>query len=322
MKRPGRWLATIALWPLVAVIGACEGQSDDFQGYAEGEYVRVSVPEAGLLEDLFVVRGQMVDAAAPLFALERGRETAALAEAQARVAQARANLENLLKGSRDPEIATLVAELGGARAELELARINLGRQRDLAARDFASDRAVDEARTNVERWTARVAEIDARIETAGLGGRSDEVVAAEAALAAGEAALTQARWYLERRSPVAVGRALVHDTLYRPGEFVVAGRPVVTLLPPENVLVRFFVPETQLGAVALGDRVSFSCDGCAEPIAGHITYISGEAEYTPPVIYSRDSRAKLVFLVEAHPDDRQDGLVLHPGQPIDVELVE
>jgi HlyD family secretion protein len=96
-----------------------------------------------------------------------------------------------------------------------------------------------------------------------------------------------------------------------------AGAPVVELLPPDNILVRFFVPETELGRVHPGDQVSIVCDGCAAPIPARITFIAPQAEYTPPVIYSNETRAKLVFLTEAHPSP-QDALKLNPGQPVTV----
>jgi HlyD family secretion protein len=304
----------------LAILGCEDQDAQIYQGYVEGEFVRIGVPEPGLLEELHVKRGDDVEAGVLLFALEADREIAAQEEAVARVGQARANLDNIAKGSRDPEIAMLVAELGAAQAELSLAQLNLRRRQDLAARQFASTASVDQARTDVDRWSAQTNEIAARIELAELGGRVDEIIAAEAALAAGEAALVQATWHVERRQPVAPGSARVQDTLYRPGEFVPAGGPVVVLLPPQNVLVRFFVPETVLGAIDYGDEVTLRCDGCAEPIPALITYISAEAEYTPPVIYSRDSRSKLVFLVEAHPVDAAQGLALtasprqHPMQ--------
>ena len=98
-----------------------------------------------------------------------------------------------------------------------------------------------------------------------------------------------------------------------------AGSPVVTVLPPANVKVRFFVPEPRLGAMRVGQRVEVSCDGCGAPVAAQVTYISPQAEYTPPVIYSRESRAKLVFLVEARAN-AADSARLHPGQPVDVKL--
>ena len=99
-----------------------------------------------------------------------------------------------------------------------------------------------------------------------------------------------------------------------------AGAPVVSLLPPQNIKARFFVPETVLGAVRIGQQVEMRCDGCAAPVAAQITFISPQAEFTPPVIYSRDARAKLVFLIEARAAPG-DAVKLHPGQPLEVRLM-
>ncbi|MGH6920001.1 MAG: HlyD family secretion protein, partial [Geminicoccaceae bacterium] len=131
------------------------------------------------------------------------------------------------------------------------------------------------------------------------------------------AQLAQAEWRLDELAQAAPQAGLVVDTLYRPGEWVAAGAPVVSLLPPENVKVRFFVPEPRLGAIAVGDEVEVRCDACPPDLAAEISFIAPEAEYTPPVIYSREMRAKLVYLVEAKP--RQPD-ALRPGQPVDVIL--
>jgi HlyD family secretion protein len=114
-------------------------------------------------------------------------------------------------------------------------------------------------------------------------------------------------------------KALVHDTLYSEGEYVNAGQPVVSLLPPGNLKMRFFVPETIVGALKLGQEVRAVCDGCGAPIGAKISYVSRQAEFTPPVLYSREQRAKLVFLIEARPAPA-DALRLKPGQPLDVSL--
>jgi HlyD family secretion protein len=111
----------------------------------------------------------------------------------------------------------------------------------------------------------------------------------------------------------------VYDTLYRAGEWVPAGSPIVQMLPPQNIKVRFFVPETLIGGLALGRDVTIHCDGCAADMAAKVTYVSNNAEYTPPVIYSNESRAKLVFMIEAHPSVA-DAAKLHPGQPVTVAL--
>jgi HlyD family secretion protein len=212
------------------------------------------------------------------------------------------------------------------RAQLSQAQVvaghserELARQADLAAKGFVSQQRVDDARSARDRDRARVAELNAGLETARSGARPDEIRAAEAEAAAARAAVKQADWRLRQKTVAATVGGTVTDTLFVRGEWVPAGSPVVTLLPPANVKVRFFVPEPRLGAVKLGQKVSLACDGCGAPVAAAVTFIAPQAEFTPPVIYSKESRAKLVFLVEARPQPA-DAAKLHPGQPVDVTL--
>ncbi len=200
---------------------------------------------------------------------------------------------------------------------LELSDVALKRREELIGSQAVSRQAVDEARAARDRDQAHVAELQAELETARLGARADEIEAAEAEVTAARAQLAQAEWRLDELSQAAPKAGLVFDTLYRPGEWVAAGAPVVSLLPPENVKVRFFVPEPRLGAIAVGDVVQVRCDACAPDLSATISYISPDAEYTPPVIYSREMRAKLVYLVEARP---RQPTALRPGQPVDVTL--
>jgi HlyD family secretion protein len=102
------------------------------------------------------------------------------------------------------------------------------------------------------------------------------------------------------------------------GEFAGPGQPVVSVLPPANVKIRFFIPEPALGRLHTGDKVTLACDGCAENLTGTVRFISAEAEYTPPVIYSEHEKAKLVYMAEAWPDATPEAL--HPGQPVRVKL--
>src|SRR5439155_8637743 len=112
---------------------------------------------------------------------------------------------------------------------------------------------------------------------------------------------------------------VIFDTLYYAGEWVAADRPVVVVLPPENVKVRAFVPQTRVGAIHVGQAVRATADGAPAPYVGRVSFISPQAEYTPPVIYSRESRSKLVFMVEAR-FDPATAANMHPGQPVDVEF--
>ena len=111
----------------------------------------------------------------------------------------------------------------------------------------------------------------------------------------------------------------MQDTLYRQGEYVAAGSPVVELLPPDHLKVRFFVPEEWVARVKVGATAQVSFDGGKAPLTATISYISTEAEYTPPVIYNRENRASLVYMIEARfaPSDAAD---VRPGQPVDVQL--
>jgi HlyD family secretion protein len=143
--------------------------------------------------------------------------------------------------------------------------------------------------------------------------------AQSAQVAAARAALEQAQWKLDQKSIAATREGRVHDTLYREGEWVAAGNPVVRLLPPGNVKVRFFVPEALVGAISAGRAASVRCDGCAADVPVTVTYVANDAEFTPPVIYSNETRAKLVFMVEARPAPA-DASKLRPGQPVSVTL--
>ena len=131
--------------------------------------------------------------------------------------------------------------------------------------------------------------------------------------------LTQAQWNFDQKRQSAPQAAFVYDTLYRQGEWVAAGKPVVVLLPPQNIKVRAFVPEIRIGTIHYGDTVRVTVDGVPDPFLGKVSYISPHAEYTPPVIYSRESRQKLVFMVESVFDPAVSAR-LHPGQPVDVQF--
>ena len=309
-------IAVIALG--VLALRACGEQAPTYyQGYAEAEYVRVALPFAGSLERLHVRRGTQVKAGDALFALERENEAAARREAEERLHNAEAQLANLQKSRRPSEIEAVRAQLGQAEAALKLSQAQLRRSEQLVAQNFISKDRLDEARSAQERDRARVAQLTADLATSRLAARADEIKAAQAAVAAAQATLEQADWKLGQKSATAPVAGLVADTLYVKGEWVPAGSPVVSLLPPQNVNVRFFVPESALGTLRIGQHVKVGCDGCAAPMAASVAFISPQAEFTPPVIYSKENRAKLVFLIEARPAP-EDAVKLHPGQPVEV----
>jgi HlyD family secretion protein len=305
---------------LVLLVGCQRPPSDRVQGYVEGEFVYVASPFAGALEALAVRRGTQVRAGDALFVLERVAEKAARDEAERRLSQARANLEDARKGKRPTEIESIKAQLKQAQAALRLSTREVTRQEGLMAVPGAAvELEVDRARAARDQDRQRVAQLQADLDTALLGSRADQVIAAEAEVRAREAALAKAEWELGQKSQQAPKSGLVFDTLYREGEWVAAGRPVVVLLPPENIKVRAFVPEKRLGTIHPGDDAHVAVDGVTRPFSGKVSYISPRAEYTPPVIYSQESRDKLVFMVEVVFDPAA-AADLNPGQPVDVRF--
>ena len=305
---------------MASLLAACQPPpTNSFPGYAEGEFVRLAAPFAGSLTTLNVKRGDLVAANAPLFALEQENERAARDEAAARLARAEAQWGNLRTGRRPDEIAAIRAQLAQAEAAQKLSTADLARTEALVKSAFLSPTRLDEARTAAERDRARIAELNAQIKVAQLAGRPAELAASGADIKAAGELLAQAEWKLAQKSQRAPMAAMVVDTLYNRGEWVQAGAPVISLLPPENIKLRFFIPQQQLGQVKVGQPVQVSCDGCAAPIAANISFISPQAEYTAPLIYSKENRATLVFLVEARPAPA-DAVKLHPGQPVEVKL--
>ncbi len=309
---------------LAAALGACIGliactppPSTGWSGYAEGDYVYVAAPFAGRLLALGALRGETVRRGALLFTLDADSEHAAREEAAARLASARAQAANTDKGRRSEEIAVTQAQLEQARAQAALATSELARQQQLLAQGFVSASRVDDARSAAQSAQARVDELHAALRVAQLPARSDERRAALATASAAEQALQQARWREQQKSQSAPADARVTETFFRVGEWVNAGQPVVALLPPGATKARFFVPESELGSIAIDQAVQVECDGCGTPIPARIDFIATQPEYTPPVIYSNAQRSRLVFMVEARPDAR-DGARLKPGQPVDV----
>jgi HlyD family secretion protein len=289
------------------------------QGYVEGEYVYVAAPHAGELKSLAVDRGSQVKEGDPLFALDPEPQRSVRDEARRRVAQAKSSLDDLTKGKRPTEIESLDAQLKQAQAALVRSEAEYLRVDNLVRTASGSLDDLDRARSLRDQDRQRVAQYEADLKTARLGARADQVEAAEANLRATEAALVKADWDLVQKRQAATQAGLVFDVLYRPGEWVAAGKPVVVLLPPQNVKVRAFVPEQRVGSIRPGQPAEVFVDGVAGPLAGKVSFISPRAEYTPPVIYSQESRGKLVFMVEVV-FDPATAAQLHPGQPVDVRF--
>jgi HlyD family secretion protein len=269
---------------LLCVLAACRGGPDEIraQGYVEGEYLNVSPQVTGRIEAVMTREGAIVAAGTPLIRLDPREAEALRDQAAAELARAQANLGD--------------AEAGLRRTEREFHR-----QEDLVKRKVSAEAAFDGAR---QAYESNLAQLEA----------------GKKAIEAARAGLAQAEWQVSQRLIPAPASGMIDEIYDRPGEVAVAGRPVLSILPAENRKVRFFVRQADLPRIKLGTQIFIACDGCGPDIPARVTYISNEAEFTPPVIYSLKTRDKLVFKIEARPVDAKAPLKI--GQPVEVLVQE
>ena len=272
---------SLGLVVLLALLAGCEKPHEGrWLGYAEGDAAFVSAPLAGWVTEVKVERGDWVKQGDLLFTLDATSQTANRDQAMAAIAQAE---------SQRTEAA----------ANLDLAKRQFDRQKGLLASAATSKQAYDQAKSTYDAAVAQVAAI-------------------EASEAQAKASLAGAAYQLSQRQVIALTHGRVQDVYFRQGEYAPVQTPVVSLLAPENVYVRFFVPEAEFAAIKLGQKVKIHCDGCGDGLVASIAFIAAQHEYTPPVIFSNQSRSQLVFKVEAR---APGGLKLNPGQPVDVDLL-
>lgn len=287
-------------------------------GYVEGEALYLSAAAPGTLSTVSVQRGQRVAAGQPLFAIDAGPLVAQRDQAAAALAAAEARARDASKGQRPTELAVFDAERAAAEATLRQAEADFARIAPLVAKGIYAPARLDAVRANRDAAAAQVRAVATRRQAGTLGARPDALVAAEAQVIQARGALMEAQARLDQVSPKAPVAARVQDVFFQPGEWAAPNQPVVALLPDDRVRLRFFVPEREVARYGVGKAVRFSCDGCADGTA-RINYVSPRPEFTPPVIYSRDTRDRLVFMVEARPERPR---ALNPGQPVDVVPLE
>ncbi|MDE2579597.1 MAG: HlyD family efflux transporter periplasmic adaptor subunit [Hyphomicrobiales bacterium] len=292
-----------------------------FQGYVEGDSLLIAPVEGERLDKLFVDVGRQASAGQPIFVMATDLLESQRREQAARMDQAEAQLANLRAAQQRPEqIAVLQAAVDRANAQLTLSRNELGRQQVLFPRGASTKVALDQANAAFERDRASLEEARRQIEAAKLGGRVQEIGAAEAAVLAARAQLRQIETRIARQTVNAPASGLVQDVFFRPGETVNAGQPVLSILPPGNRKVRFFAPEPMLARLQADAPVAVSCDNCPPDLTARISYIAQQTEFTPPVIFSEQERAKLVYKIEARFDDK--GARLPLGLPVSVRLMD
>ena len=313
-------LETICALALIArILPACAPPSNAAVGYIEGEYVNIAPIEVARVATEYVRRGDKLKAGDRIATLETTDAEIAVHNAEAALGQARAELANILYGRRPEEIAAIEADLKAAQVQQDDAQRTLNRRKDLNSRGFASQADLDSAQTAYDVAASRVTELSANLAVARLPARDEEILSTRNKVEQAKSALDNARWRLDQRQLVAPSAGYVSDIIRRVGDVAGPSAPVVSFLPENAVKVKVYVPETALSSLALGQEIDVRCDGCEKGLSAAITYIAREPEFTPPVIYSLESRQTLVYLIEARAANDKP-LRLQPGQIVDVDL--
>lgn len=296
---------------------ACQSKpADSYSGYVESQTVSINAPQSGWLSVVNVDRGDAVSDGQALFRLDATQAEHALSGAENRAVAAQASAADLAKGAREADIAPLLAQRIQAQSQLDLARANEARYAQLEPKGYVSAAQMDSLRAATKSAQAQLVNIDKLIAEKRLASREDQQRAAQAQAAAASADVAGAQYTVDDRDVKARLTGQVDERLREPGEFVAAGAAVLTVRPKGREFVRFYVPQADLSKFRVGGVVHVGCDGCTAQTA-KVRFISPEAEFTPPVIYSVKERQKLMFLIEATPS-RPDAL--HAGQPVNVKL--
>lgn len=314
-----KWFGLLAVTTTLFVT-ACSQQQSSTQGYIEGDLTYMASSQGGRLMKLDVERGEKVKKGQVLFQIEKQPRLSKLHAAEASLNEAQRNLDNLLRGQRPSRLSALDAQINAAKAQVVYTQLQLKRNATLVESDAVQKQQLDLARQNATVALEKVKQLQANLVTANLPARVNEVKAAQAQAKQALAQLNEAKWTLSETAVKAPANATVFDNLYWPGEQVSAAQPVVTLLVPTQIKAVFFVPEAELASLKLGETIQIQAQNNSEKSSATISFISPSAEYTPPVIYSRDRADKLVYRVEARFATAQKAYDWHPGQPINIDL--
>lgn len=301
---------------------ACGSEKDVFQGYVEGEYLYLSSSRSGHLEKLHVTKGEQIQKDTLVFELENASEKYALNQAKGEMQSALAQLSDMKVGKRPEEIAMAKAMLNQALAEARNANVLLKRNEELAVKGAISKQDLDTLRAHARSSNEKVSELRHQVEVYQLPDREQQIEAQSARYEAAKALVSQKEWELAQKRFFSPSAGLVFDTLYNEGEWVQAGSPVVWLLLQDEIKIRFYIPEELFSKVQYGQKVFVHVDGADREYSAIISYLSPSCEYTPPVIYSNETRSKLVYMIEAIPKEKEVREFLHVGQPVSVSLTE
>ena len=276
-------MTKFALLIMISLLCACHEESKTYNGYIDADLTYLSSNFAGRLTELFALRGQGVKKDQCLFKLEQTSEVFDIEISQL-------NKKSLVFQEKEIE------------SQLQYSNINYQRTLRMRKQNAASQNDLDMAKKDLDVLKNQLESIQFQI-------KGNQVNTADK------------QWQLKRKENHATQAGIIFDTYFTQGEYVQEGLPVLSLITRQNIKVIFFVPEKELSHILLNDTVTISSDGNPHLAKGTINYISNIAQYTPPIIYSREERQELVFRVEArvnHPNLNQ----IHLGQPVTMGLAK
>jgi HlyD family secretion protein len=300
------------------LFSVCAGPPPLAVGYVEGEFVLLAPIDVADVTTVGVRRGDRVTAGEAVAQLENSDATIAVAQSEAALAQAEAQLADLHIGKRPEEIAVLETTLTSSQAQQTEAERVVSRLSNLLTRGIATQADYDNAETQLNVAKAMVGQAKANLAVAKLPARPETIRAAEYQVKQAKAALEDARWRLSRRTITAPAAGRVDDIIRNPGDVAGPTAPVMSMLPDGAVKLKLYLPQASLSSVSVGSLLDVHCDGCEPGLTARVSYVSPDPEFTPPVIFSRETRQKLVFLIEARPEGKAGPL--KPGQIVDVGL--
>jgi len=303
---------------LLCLLGlSCSQQKqDNYQGYAESELVFIASPSAGQLIDLTIQRGQRVSKGQRLFTLDKNPQLIDKRQREAQVEQNKFLYLDSKKPQRQPKQDAIKAQFEQIKADIVLAKLRVFRNKQLYRQAAVDKDRLDQAIALLKKDEAILKQYQANYTLALLGDRVDKINALYQQLLSAKESLALASWQLEQKSQNAPVDGIVFDTYYRAGEYVNATKPVLSLLSSQYLDILFFIPVPSLDKIKVGQRVTLLCEGCSTE-QGRIYYIAPQAEYTPPLVYSRQNNPKLVFKVRIKPDNPEH---FQSGQPVVVKL--
>lgn len=314
------YLLKLSLFLSTVFLSSCtEKKPTVLNGYVEANYTRLSSVFGGRLEEIVVKSGDVINAKSKIFSLNNTAELAAVNEATARVQKSEVVLSDLETGAGENEISVIRGQLKEAQAIFKLAQINFNRQKKLLAEGLISQASFDLSKSQFEQASAKIESINAQLKVLKSPARIGQTQAQSAETTSAKEIYKQKLWAYSQKevfAPKKPPEFIVENVYFQVGEFVPAGVPVVSLLAESEKFIRFFIPQEKLAQIKIGGQVNIICDGCESQYA-KINFISTNAEFTPPILYNRENRAKLMFRVEALPEKPQN---LKVGMPIDILL--